>query len=85
MPDKYPKEIKEEATERLYIKNENIEGKTKPKIRIDDRRWFKLHCGVKFVEKYSLHHSWEEGGFCRLLTPIGHRIIEGMEKEKRLK
>ena len=55
----------------------------KSRIRDNDRRWFKKHCTPIF-NKYEIHHDWENGGMCYLVTHEEHKKIhkEGGKKWK---
>lgn len=38
-----------------------------------DRWWFKKMLPKAMYDKYEIHHMWEKGAVCYLITPLAHR------------
>ena len=54
----------------------------KTKIRNKDRKFFKWHLGAS-LDKLEIHHDWENGAVCFLLTHREHLKIEKKEGMKK--
>ena len=60
----------------------NKEQKRKENKRAKDRKWFKKHLPEDFLTGLTIHHSWNNGEFCFLISLKYHRQIDEIKKAK---